>query len=343
MEERVTMGFFSDLKEDLTQAVNELLPEEEAAAAVQAAEGTDAPEQVLDETSEQSVGGLSLEEMLANIDSVQLPEDDAEEPTVPQMTEPEPETSELVETEPTEPETLEPEAMEAMTPEPTSEAEEPVLPEPAEPEETESPEPLDEILAETTEPAAENTDSYHSHKGAEKMEINTETEQDRMVTDETAVITEGMQITGDMTSTGSLDVIGSVTGNIEILGKLNITGHITGNSRASEVYAEGAKIDGEIVSEGAVKIGEASVIIGNITATYAVIAGAVKGDIDVHGPVLLDSTAIVMGNIRSKSVQINNGAVIEGMCSQCYADVSPTHFFDDYQPKAGKSKNSKNN
>ena len=34
-----------------------------------------------------------------------------------------------------------------------------------------------------------------------------------------------------------------------------------------------------------------------------------------------------MGNIKSKSVQINNGAVIEGLCSQCYAEVSPSSFF----------------
>ena len=39
----------------------------------------------------------------------------------------------------------------------------------------------------------------------------------------------------------------------------------------------------------------------------------------MQGPVILDASAIVMGNIKSKSVQINNGAVIEGMCSQCYA------------------------
>ena len=64
----------------------------------------------------------------------------------------------------------------------------------------------------------------------------------------------------------------------------------------------------------------------------------VKGDIDVQGPVVLDSSAIVMGNIKSKSVQINNGAVIEGMCSQCYADVSPTSFFDDYKPEKKKVK-----
>ena len=60
-----------------------------------------------------------------------------------------------------------------------------------------------------------------------------------------------------------------------------------------------------------------------------VIAGAVKGDIDVKGPVILDSSAIVMGDIKSKSVQINNGAVIEGMCSQCYAEVNPTSFFEE--------------
>ena len=76
-------------------------------------------------------------------------------------------------------------------------------------------------------------------------------------------------------------------------------------------------------------MGQSTVIIGNVYATSAVIAGAIKGDIDVKGPVILDSAAIVMGDIKSKSVQINNGAVIEGMCSQCYAEVNPTSFFEE--------------
>ena len=92
------------------------------------------------------------------------------------------------------------------------------------------------------------------------------------------------------------------------------------------------------MSEGAVKVGASTVILGNITASSAAIAGAVKGDIDVNGPVVLDASAIVMGNIKSKSVQINNGAVIEGMCSQCYADVNPTSFFDEYKVPEKKSK-----
>ena len=125
--------------------------------------------------------------------------------------------------------------------------------------------------------------------------------------------------------------MGSVRGNITISGKLNILGSIEGDSKASEIYAENAKIMGEVNSTGSVKVGQSTVIIGNIFATSAVIAGAVKGDIDVKGPVVLDTSAIVMGNIKSKSVQINNGAVIEGICSQCYADVSPTSFFDEFK------------
>lgn len=154
-------------------------------------------------------------------------------------------------------------------------------------------------------------------------------ESDVAASTDTAVITEGMNILGDISSTGNMDLIGTITGNIEIQGKLNVTGSINGNSSASEIYAESAQINGEVKSKGSVKIGQSSVVIGNIYASSAVIAGAVKGDIDVHGPVILDTSAIVMGNIKSKSVQINNGAVIEGMCSQCYAEVSPTSFFND--------------
>ena len=148
-----------------------------------------------------------------------------------------------------------------------------------------------------------------------------------VASDEVGVITAGMTVVGDIASQGSMNVIGSITGNIEIQGKLNVTGEIEGDSSAADIYAEGARINGEVRSAGSVKIGQNTIVIGNIFSTSAVIAGAVKGDIDVHGPVILDTTAIVMGNIKSKSVQINNGAVIEGLCSQCYAEVSPSSFF----------------
>lgn len=232
------MGFFSDLKEDLSQAVNELMPEE--------------------------AGGAEAQEAAAQAEKAE-----------------------------------------------------------------ETPVAVKDDMASELESMLEQIEEAPVRKAPEKPAAPTFG--GRVMSDEVAVITAGMKITGDLVSDGSMDVIGAIQGNIDIMGKLNVTGEIVGNSKASEFYAENAKITGEVRSEGSIKIGQSSVIIGNVFANSAVIAGAVKGDIDVHGPVILDTTAIVMGNIKSKSVQINNGAVIEGLCSQCYADVNPTSFFEEFK------------
>ena len=152
--------------------------------------------------------------------------------------------------------------------------------------------------------------------------------EEKVVSDEVSVITEGTIIRGDIVSNGSLDVRGQVEGNVACNGKLVVTGVVNGNSNSSEFFADAAQVEGEVVSSGTVKIGLGSVIIGNVTSSSAVIAGAIKGDIDVQGPVVVDTSAVVMGNIKSRSVQINNGAVIEGFCSQCYADVDVQSLFE---------------
>lgn len=168
--------------------------------------------------------------------------------------------------------------------------------------------------------------------------METEKEMETMVnssevTDETAVITLGTKIKGNISSTGSVDVQGEIEGDVSCNGKLTVTGKITGNSSTSEFFADSAKIEGEVVSTGTVKIGLGSVVIGNLKATSAVIAGAIKGDIDVQGPVVVDTSAVVVGNIKSRSVQINNGAVIEGFCSQCYAEIDVENLFGEKKGK----------
>ena len=334
------MGFFSDLKEDLAQAVNELVPEEGM--------------EKLDTEPDIEDADISLDEMLKNIDNYELPE----EVELPEEAEVSEETglSDKIEVPAVEESVIltdESMADESMADESMADdlRMEQILNQMLEDdsieiEDNNTPAVADEGLGaqKSEEEQTETAEAFEipvlepeeKEELPEKKEINiteekVEMEMPRVASDESAVITAGMVITGDITTEGSIDIIGTVNGNVEALGKLNITGHINGNSNAAEIYAESAKINGELVSAGAVKVGASSVIIGNITATSAAIAGAVKGDIDVRGPVILDASAIVMGNIKSKSVQINNGAVIEGMCSQCYADVSPTSFFEEYK------------
>lgn len=243
------MGFFSDLKDDLSQAVNELMPEEEAMAGE-----TEADVEAQEEKAKAEVNGFEadLGQMLEKVEEMQLAEEEAAK-----------------------------------------------------------------------------EDAIYVAPVAEEKQAEVTMSSAKRPSDETSVLTESMIINGNIATEGALDVRGSIVGNIEALGKLNITGVIQGNSQAAEVYAEGARITGELRSSGSIKVGQSTIIIGNVYANSAVIAGAVKGDIDVRGPVILDSSAIVMGDIKSKSVQINNGAVIEGMCSQCYAEVNPTSFFEE--------------
>ena len=251
------MGFFQELKEDLSQAVNELVPEEETAASAKTEETAALDEESIFAAAEESLGiehtSTDVTDMIA------------------------------------------------------------------------ASEEMDQALQDFAASKAEEAKSPSLKQAPPIPEAITEPS--NQISDEVATITRMMTVNGDVVSNGSLDLIGAVNGNIHILGKLNVTGTIVGNSEAAEVYAQDAQIAGDVTSTGSVKVGSNTVIRGNIYATSAVIAGAVKGDIDVHGPVILDATAIVMGNIKSKAVQINNGAAVEGMCSQCYADVSPSSFF----------------
>ena len=325
------MGFFSELKSDLSQAVNTLMPDDKGDET-----------RVLDK---ESVDGgtvrpedVDLDSMLDRLDEIKLDDVVNEEESLSEESEQTLDNSEETETvaeeEKSEVETSDKENSNEGASEEQAEtiSEERALEQLIEAQtmsEVKEGEPMsaleainnsniDEYIAESNA-----TDKNTNNGGEETMEFDQQTP-----TDETASITEGMILTGDLQTTGSLDLIGKINGNVKCLGKLNVTGEIVGDSDAAEIYAESARITGEVKSKGSVKVGQSTVIVGNIFGSSAVIAGAVKGDIDVHGPVVLDTTAIVMGNIKSQSVQINNGAVIEGMCSQAYADVNPSEFFE---------------
>lgn len=271
------MGFFSDLKDDLSQAVNELKEPE-------------IPETVEETVTEEELKAADFDDLDAELDDADLDLEANIDDDLADILEGLDEKYESAKME---------------------EAQEPAAP----------------AMAPISEPEPETYSMPVPPTPVNNQPVPTITR--TVASDEVSTIMESMIINGNMATEGSLEIRGSIVGNVEALGKLNITGSIQGNSSASEIFAEGAKITGEVKSMGSIKIGQSTTIIGNVYATSAVVAGAVKGDIDVKGPVILDSTAIVLGNIKSKAVQINNGAVIEGMCSQCYAEVNPISFFEE--------------
>ena len=330
------MGFFSELKSDLSQAVNTLMPDDKSRT-------DDLDERVAAAESKEPV---DIDSMLNRLDDIGLNDSESEPASEEKADSEKPswmaESAIQNNEEASAPKTQENDADKeslgaTFEPEPFTAS----APSEADLESMIEEETMEELTVQEPRNAIEALNSSHIENYVQ--DTNAETEMMNMrnggleymdfehqtPTDELASITEGMIVKGDLATTGSLDVIGKITGNIKCLGKLSVTsGEVVGDSDAAEIYAEAARITGEVKSKGSVKIGQSTVIVGNIFGSSAVIAGAVKGDIDVHGPVVLDTTAIVMGNIKSQSVQINNGAVIEGMCSQSYADVNPSEFFE---------------
>ena len=195
---------------------------------------------------------------------------------------------------------------------------------------------VEDTLAKQEEESASVTENENSAIGEDaSMEMEQSeshadvvTEKDSLFAADTTYITKATTINGDISADGCIDLIGTVKGSVSCDGKLIVGGTITGDVKAGELYANAARIEGDVQIVDSAKIGVGTIVVGNVYAGSAVIAGAIKGDIDVKGPVIVDSTAVIMGNIKSKSVQINNGAVIEGMCSQCYSEIDVNSFFD---------------
>lgn len=332
------MGFFKEFKNDLSQAVNELLPDE--SDQVETEDQIETEEHV--ETEDQMVNTLDTEEAAV----IETSENEKMKEWLAGFAQ---------EEEAGETDLSKDELPEDITEVDFANAEKHFSEEFEEELEEELEYELDENLEVVLKQNIYKNNENESEEEGEEMDdnvdldllevLNAEEEEEKSVEtkertfpklratqvandDEVTVITKGTTINGSISSDGSLDIMGTITGDIECLGKLSISGKITGNSSAAEIYINAERLEGCVTSEGSVKVGLGTVVIGDIIATSGVIAGAVKGEIDINGPIVIDSTAIIKGNIKAKSVQINNGAVIEGFCSLSYSAVDMDNIFE---------------
>ena len=99
----------------------------------------------------------------------------------------------------------------------------------------------------------------------------------------------------------STNTIGKGTfleGNIETYGNIRIEGKVTGH----------------VKSKSKVALGNASQVMGNITALNADIEGEVKGKIEIAELLVLKATSIIHGDIVTGKLVVEPGAVFNGSC-----------------------------
>ncbi len=144
---------------------------------------------------------------------------------------------------------------------------------------------------------------------------------------ETAIIPKGTVINGNVAIEGKLEMYGVVNGDINSDSRVNISGDVTGNIRANDLYAKDSFIVGLIECVQGATIRENTVILGDIMAENLVVDGAIQGKIDIKESVTVGNTAILDSDIRARTIQVNNGAAINGHCSLCYADIKLEDVF----------------
>jgi len=106
---------------------------------------------------------------------------------------------------------------------------------------------------------------------------------------------------GDFTINTIIGPNTSLNGDIEAGGFTRIDGNIKGNIKA----------------KGRVIIGERARMKGNVSGTAITISGIVYGNIIAEESLIVLSTALVLGNIITRRIQIDEGSLIHGKVTVC--------------------------
>jgi cytoskeletal protein CcmA (bactofilin family) len=81
----------------------------------------------------------------------------------------------------------------------------------------------------------------------------------------------------------------------------------------ADIRLDGA-IEGNIICEGKVILGQASSLNGDIKCSNAEISGMVTGRIDAPEMLSLKATSVITGSIRTSTLMIEPGASFNGSC-----------------------------
>lgn len=81
----------------------------------------------------------------------------------------------------------------------------------------------------------------------------------------------------------------------------------------NSVRIEG-RVIGEVSSTGTVTVGSKGEVEGDIVAVNAIVGGKVKGSIKASEKIILESESVLIGDLQTVKLTIDEGAMFEGKC-----------------------------
>jgi len=74
-------------------------------------------------------------------------------------------------------------------------------------------------------------------------------------------------------------------------------------------------VDGEVISEKAVTVGESAQVKGPVKGQIVTVAGVVRGSIEATEKLEVVESGKVFGSINTKDLVVHSGAILVGKCS----------------------------
>ena len=136
-------------------------------------------------------------------------------------------------------------------------------------------------------------------------------QQDRMV------VPSGVVIEGSLNSNSETEISGRIDGDVTVDGRLILGqgSQVSGNVRTSSSRVEGV-VDGKVECSGELDLGTTGKLNADALAGKRMtLAGQVQGNVTCGGLLRLVSTSRITGNIRARSIVVEEGAMFNGSCS----------------------------
>lgn len=135
---------------------------------------------------------------------------------------------------------------------------------------------------------------------------------------EMTVISRNTVIDGNIRSFANMSIDGNIKGNVETTKDIDLNGKIVGNIACNNASLRTSQIQGNIQMKGNAFMERDTLLIGDLTSTYANINGKLKGNLSTTGKTELKSDAVVFGDISASTITVSDGAIIQGYVSTTF-------------------------
>jgi cytoskeletal protein CcmA (bactofilin family) len=119
------------------------------------------------------------------------------------------------------------------------------------------------------------------------------------------------------------DAVTIISSGVIVEGKLSSNGN---------VRIDGT-VNGDINANGNLTIGNQGEVTGEVNAQVITVGGKISGTITAHEKIILESTSLLKGDIITKILVVEEGAVFEGKSSMSTPSKMPSTIVSENKEK----------